>query len=108
LNDNLSEFHKYNVRLLSISTDSKNHLKEFQEANNIKYILISDRGAKLANKFNVDIFAKGAGKKIKFKQAIPSIYLINKNQEIVWSFIAKDKKDRPKIKEILSAIKNNL
>jgi len=34
---------------------------------------------------------------MKVKQAVPSKFLINKNKEIVWTYVGKDKTDRPSI-----------
>lgn len=88
-----------------MSTDSKNHLREYKEENNLKFPQISDRGAKIARKYNVNVFDKGAGKKIKFKQAMPSKYLINKAGQIVWTYIPKTKTERPDVQKILDVIK---
>ncbi len=91
-----------------MSTDSKNHLKQYQEDNNLQFPQISDRGARIARKFDVDVFDKGAGKEIKFKQAIPSKFLINKSRIIVWNYIAKTKTERPDIKIIINELEKKI
>lgn len=58
--------------------------------------MISDRGAKIAKDYDVYWYAPGAGK-LKIKQAAPSKFLIDKNGEIVWKYVGKDKTDRPSI-----------
>jgi hypothetical protein len=35
---------------------------------------------------------------MNIKQAAPSKFLINKDRKIVWTYIGKDKTDRPSIK----------
>ena len=65
--------------------------------------MISDRGAKLAQEYNVYWFAKGIGD-VKMKQAVPSTFLINKAGEIVWKYVGKDKTDRPAIPMMLLLI----
>lgn len=104
LNKHLDDFKNLNIKIISISSDSINHLKQYQQENELKFPQISDRGAKIARKYDVDIFDKGAGKDIKFKQAIPSKFLINKSRKIVWTYIPESKTERPKIKTILNAI----
>ena len=66
--------------------------------------MISDRGAKIAKQYDVYWFAPGGGKNYKIKQAVPSKFLINKKGEIVWTYIGKDKTDRPSIEQITNMI----
>jgi len=91
-----------------MSTDSKNHLQQYQEDNNLRFPQISDRGARVAREFDVDVFDKGAGKEIKFKQAIPSKFLIDKSSIIIWNYIAKTKTERPDIKIIIKEIEKRV
>lgn len=108
LTENLSEFKKRNIKLLSIASDSVRLLRKFKEENNFDVDMISDRGAKIAKEYNVYWFAPGAGKKINIKQAVPSKFLINKKGIIVWKYIGKDKTDRPSIEMMTSIIDKNL
>ena len=111
LTNNISEFEKRKIKLISIAADSERLLKRFKEENNFKVDLIADRGAKIAKEYDVYIFAKGAGKNIKMKQAFPSKFLIDKDGKIIWTYIGKDKTDRPSIElmqEVIdSMIKNS-
>ena len=68
--------------------------------------MISDRSAKIAKAYNVYTFGSIHGKSIKTKLAIPSTFLINKNQIIVWRYIG-ERAERPSIKTLLDAIENN-
>jgi len=70
--------------------------------------MISDRGAKIAKEYGVYWFAAGGGKEYKIKQAVPSKFLINKNGEIIWKYIGKDKTDRPSIEMMIDIIDNNI
>ena len=98
LTENISEFKKRNIKLLSIASDSVRLLTKFIEENNFIVDMISDRGAKIAKLYDVYWFAPGGGKDYKIKQAVPSKFLINKDGNIVWKYIGKDKTDRPSIK----------
>lgn len=83
-------------------------MRKFKEENGFKIDLISDRGAKIAKEYGVYWFAPGGGKNYKIKQAVPSKFLINKNGEIIWKYIGKDKTDRPSIKMMVEIIDNNI
>jgi peroxiredoxin len=79
-------------------------LKKFREENNFSIDLIADRGAKIAKDYNVYWFAPGGGGSLNVKQAVPSKFLINKNKRIVWTYIGKNKTDRPSIEIMMEAI----
>jgi peroxiredoxin len=104
LTDNISEFEKRNIKLLSIASDSVRLLRKFKEENMFVIDMISDRGAKIAKRYDVYWYAPGGGKDYKIKQAVPSKFLINKNGEIIWKYIGKDKTDRPSIKTMTDLI----
>ena len=108
LTENLNEFEKRNVKLLSIASDSERLLKNFKEENNFTIDFISDRGAKIAKDFDVYWFAPGGGGTLPIKQAVPSKFLINKNREIVWSYIGRDKTDRPSIEMMMRIIEEKI
>jgi peroxiredoxin len=108
LTENLSEFKKRKIKLLSIASDSVRLLKLFKEDNNFEVDMISDRGAKIAKQYGVYWYAPGGGKDYKIKQAVPSKFLINKDGIIVWKYIGKDKKDRPSIEMMTSIIDKHL
>lgn len=79
-------------------------LTKFKEENKFKVDIISDRGAKIANDYDVYWFAPGGGGSMNVKQAVPSKFLINKNKEIIWTYIGRDKTDRPSIKMMMNII----
>ena len=108
LTENISEFEKRKIKLISIASDSVRLLRKFKEENNFNIDMISDRGAKIAEQYKVKWFAPGAGKKINIKQAVPSKFLINKKGIIVWKYIGKDKTDRPSIEMMTSIIDKHL
>lgn len=97
LTDNIQVFQQRNIKLISIASDSVRLLREFKEKYNFSIDFVSDRGAKIAKKYDVYCFAPVAEKDYKVKQAIPSKFLINKEREIIWKYIGKDKTDRPSI-----------
>ena len=94
LSKHIDEFKTRKIKLISIASDSVRLLRRFKEENNFEVDIISDRGAKIAQDYDVYWFAKGLGN-IKTKQAVPSKFLINKSGEIVWKYVGKDKTDRP-------------
>jgi len=98
LTENISEFEQRNIKLFSIASDSVRLLRKFKEENAFNVDIISDRGAKIAKKYDVYWFAPGGGKDYKIKQAVPSKFLINKDCKILWKYVGKDKTDRPSIK----------
>lgn len=104
LTEKLYEFEKRNVKLISIASDSVRLLQKFKEENNFKVEIISDRGAKIAKDYDVYWFAPGGGGKINVKQAVPSKFLIRKDGTIVWTYIGKDKTDRPSIELMIKVI----
>ena len=104
LTEKLSEFERRNIKLISIASDSVRLLKKFKEDNNFKVEIISDRGAKIAKDYDVYWFAPGGGGKINVKQAVPSKFLITKDGIIIWTYIGKDKTDRPSIELMTKVI----
>ena len=70
--------------------------------------MIADRGAKIARDYDVYWFAPGGGGSLNVKQAVPSKFLINKEGKIVWTYIGKDKTDRPSIEMMMEAINTKL
>ena len=89
---------------MSIASDSERLLTKFKEENNFAVDMISDRGAKIAKEYDVYWFAPGGGGTLNIKQAVPSKFLINKDRKIVWTYIGKDKTDRPSIKMMTDII----
>jgi len=104
----LDDFNKHNIKLISISTDSKNQLKQYKEENDLGFLHISDRGAKIAQMFNIDVYDNVGEKNIKSKQALPSKFLIDKSGEILWTYMPESKPDRPNIRLIMNAIEKNI
>lgn len=103
MTENIELFEKRKIKLISIANDSVRLLTKFKEQNNFNIDFISDRGAKIAKDYDVYWFAPGGGGDLKVKQAVPSKFLINKSGEIIWTYIGKDKTDRPSI-ELMTKI----
>ena len=108
LTDNISEFERRKIKLISIASDSVRLLRKFKEENEFKIDMISDRGAKIAKKYGVYWFAPGGGKNYKIKQAVPSKFLIDNKAMIIWKYIGKDKTDRPSVSAMILLIDNYL
>ena len=89
---------------MTIATDSVRHLAKFSEENGFDFIMISDRGAKVAKKYNVYTFGSMLDiSSLKTKLAVPSSYLIDKDRIIVWRYIGA-RTDRPSLKIYTDAI----
>lgn len=108
LTDNISEFEQRNIKLTSIASDSVRLLTKFKQENGFAVDIISDRGAKIAKKYDVYWFAPGGGKDYKIKQAVPSKFLINKEGKIIWKYVGKDKTDRPSIEMMIDIIDHQI
>lgn len=108
LTENINEFEKRNIKLISIASDSVRLLRKFKEENEFGIDMISDRGAKIAKEYGVYWFASGGGKDYKIKQAVPSKFLINKDRKIIWKYIGKDKTDRPSIEMMTTIIDDQI
>jgi peroxiredoxin len=93
---------------MSIASDSERLLQKFKEENNFAVDMISDRGAKIAKEYDVYWFAPGGGGTLNVKQAVPSKFLIDKDRKIIWTYIGKDKTDRPSIEMMTTVIDEKL
>ena len=94
--------------MISIASDSIRLLQKFTEENKFSIEMIADRGAKIARDYDVYWFAPGGGGSMNAKQAVPSKFLINKKEKIVWTYIGKDKTDRPSIEMMMDIIDTKL
>jgi peroxiredoxin len=108
LTEHITEFEDRKIKLISIASDSIRLLRKFKEDNEFKVDMISDRGAKIAREYGVYWFAPGGGKDYKIKQAVPSKFLINKEGQIIWKYIGKNKTDRPSIEMMTDIIDNHI
>lgn len=108
LSSHIKDFEEKKIKIISIASDSPRLLKKFKEENKFNIDIISDRGAKIARNYDVYVFAPGGGRNMKIKQAVPSKFLINKQGKIVWTYIGKDKTDRPSIEMMMDMINQKL
>lgn len=108
MTDNISEFEQRNIKLTSIASDSVRLLTKFKQENGFAVDIISDRGAKIAKKYDVYWFAPGGEKDYKIKQTVPSKFLINKEGKIIWKYVGKDKTDRPSIEMMIDIIDHQI
>jgi len=108
LTENKFHFENKNIKVISIAADSVRLLQKFKEENEFSIDMIADRGAKIARDYDVYWFAPGGGGSLYAKQAVPSKFLINKEGKIVWTYIGKDKTDRPSIEMMMEVINTKL
>jgi peroxiredoxin len=96
------------LALLGVAADTPKALKKFKEDNGFKVILIPDPSRKIIKNYNVFRLVKPGDIPFgKFKLAIPSTYLINKEGKIVWEYIG-EREDRPGVDLMLDAAKRFL
>jgi peroxiredoxin len=96
------------VFFIAIASDSKNHLQELSDKFGYTFPLVSDRGAKIAKKFDVYTFGSAIDIiYLKTKLAIPSTFLISNDLKIVWRYIGT-REDRPSIKLLTEQIDKKL
>jgi peroxiredoxin len=108
LKKNITKFEKRKIKIITIATDSVNHLKKFSEENGFEFTMISDRGAKISKAYNVYTFGSMLDMSfMKTKMAIPSTFLIDSNGKIVWRYIGA-RTDRPSIEILTTAIDENI
>lgn len=98
--DNMKLYNSLEAEVIAISVDSTFSLKAFKEANNLNYTLLSDFNKKVSQSYDSlydDYFGmKGVSKR--------SVFVINKNREIVHKEILDNSADMPdlnKVQEVL-------
>jgi peroxiredoxin len=108
LTEHIEDFTKEALDLIAIAGDSQNKLKEFSDSNQFKVRIVADPPRKIVKEYNVFRLVKPADIPYgKFKVAVPSTYLINKDGIIVWRYIGT-REDRPAISLMLEAAKEFL
>ena len=104
IRDNIEQFNKWHVKVIIISTDSIQHTIAMAEEHNFKFTMISDRGAKIAKTYNVYTYGSMLDRSfMKTKMAVPSDFLIDRSEKIVWRYIGA-RKDRPTLEILTNAI----
>jgi len=104
LRDNLQIFEVNQIELITIATDSVNHLRKFAEENNYHFTTISDRGAKITKEYNVYTFGSPMDLVyLKTKLAITLDFLVNKEHKIIWKFVGA-RTHRPSIRVLEKSI----
>tara|TARA_Y100001936_G_C15448775_1_gene347998 strand:- start:37 stop:354 length:318 start_codon:yes stop_codon:yes gene_type:complete len=93
LNESLKSFAKRQVNIVAISTDKTDVLANFTERRGIKYPLLSDRGAKIIQDFNL--------LNATWKVAHPASVFVDRNGIIRAVLRKKGYRDRVKIADML-------
>tara|TARA_Y100001968_G_scaffold269891_1_gene260852 strand:+ start:219 stop:521 length:303 start_codon:yes stop_codon:yes gene_type:complete len=93
----LDEFKKENTSLLAISKDTFEQAQLVKLITQAEYMILPDPEANVLKDYGVfDLLGDGV--------AAPSVFIINSDMTIDWSYIAKDIRDRPTTDEILQKI----
>jgi peroxiredoxin len=82
--------------VLAISVDAPDKSRELANKLNLPFQVLSDQQHTVIDSYGV---YDSAG-----KIAVPSSFVIDKNQTVRWSYIGKDNTDRPADDDILAAV----
>ena len=97
LQESYPEFQALQSELFAISMDDIYETTELSLALNLDYSLLSDPEAYVIKKYGVfNLLGDGV--------ATPSVFIINSNKTLIWSYVGEDISDRADLKDILSNI----
>ncbi len=117
------EFKKLSAKIVAISPQSPDASMTTKEKNELEFEVLSDSGNKIAKEyglvfslahelrpiyksFGIDIPSNN--KEDSYEIPMPATYLLNKNKEIIFSFIDEDYTKRCEPQDIIDAIKSQL
>ena len=93
----MSEFQEENTSLIAISKDTVEQAQLVKLITQAEYMILPDPEANVLKEYGVfDLLGDGV--------AAPSVFIINPDMTIYWSYISKDIRDRPTTDEILQKI----
>ncbi len=93
----LSEFQEENTSLIAISKDTFEQAQLVKLITQAEYMILPDPEANVLKEYGVfDLLGDGV--------AAPSVFIINPDMTIYWSYVAKNIRDRPTTDEILQKI----
>lgn len=82
--------------VLGISVDKPGTSKNFRAKQNLAMPLLHDPQAGVADQYGV--------KMLEMPLAIPSVFVIDKNRQIIWKHVGENVPDRPTVDAILEAL----
>ncbi len=119
LQQNLPEFQKRGGKLVAISPETPDHSLATMEKNELQFLVLSDRGNRVARKFGL-VFAlpqelrpyyekfginiPGHNGEYSYEIPIPATYVIDQAQFIRFAFVNTDYRKRPEPTEVLAAL----
>ena len=93
----MSEFQEENTSLIAISKDTFEQAQLVKLITQAEYMILPDPEANVLKEYGVfDLLGDGV--------AAPSVFIINPDMTIYWSYISKNIRDRPTTDEILQKI----
>lgn len=122
LADISDDLEKLNAKIIAISPESPDLSLNMQEKHELKFEVLSDSHNKVAKEYGLvftladeirpiyesfGIDVPGSNKEESYELPMPAIYVINKNKEIIFSFIDEDYTKRCEPQDILDIIKQN-
>jgi len=106
ISSHLGEFEKKNAIPVAISNEEIKKGSELLKKLELGYRLLSDKKSEIIDKFGVRVVKREmldmSALKGKHKDyALPSVFVIGSDGKIIWRYIGKNYRDRPKTEEIL-------
>ena len=101
--DSMANFNKFNAKVIGISVDAPFSLKEFATKNNLQFDLLSDGNREISEKYGV--LYKNFLNINKLTASKRSVFVIDKNGKVVYSWVSEDAGKEPdykKIEEVIS------
>lgn len=122
LQNNIEEFKKFGASLIAISPQTPDNSLSTKEKNELTFEVLSDIGNEVAKKvglvfslaqelrpiyesFKIDIPNSNDDK--TYELPMPATFVINKNAEVIFSFVDEDYTKRCEPEEIINIIKND-
>jgi len=95
LEANLPKFQAKNAQVIALAVQSQDRAKVSAQAAQATYPFLADPDHQVADAYTVyNLLGDGV--------ATPSVFIINKTGQIVWSYISQDANDRPSSDTILA------
>jgi peroxiredoxin len=99
--DQLAAFNQFNAKVYGISVDSPFSLAEFKKQQNLNFSLLSDHKHEAIRAFDI-VFPDLAG--VGFEAAKRSVFVIGKDGNLAWKWIADNPGQQPNYDEVKKAV----
>ena len=98
IQQHVQRFTDKGISIIGIAGQKLENLKQYAEANQVPFPLLSDTSREVMKAYEVFTLLKWDSYRI----AVPSTYVLDGNQEIRYVYIGSSQFDRPRVDEIIS------